>query len=185
MAHGLRAEVVPTEFRAEALLECLRGVVGADEVVLLPRAARTRDVLVTELSRMVREVHEVPAYSTRRVETDAGPLREALARGGVDVVTFTSSSTARNFAELFSAEERRAWLSGVVVAAIGPITAGTAAEHGLTTHVMPGEYTIPALAQAIIDHFRHGASVRGTGAAPSGRDVGATAGTMSRDSRRK
>jgi uroporphyrinogen III methyltransferase/synthase len=71
----------------------------------------------------------------------------------VDAVTFTSSSTARNFARLFTDEERRAWFAGVTVASIGPITAATAAEYGLTTTVMPSDYTIPALARAIAEHF--------------------------------
>ena len=63
------------------------------------------------------------------------------------------SSTARNFAELFTDDERRAWLGQVTVASIGPITAATAAEYGMTTDVMPGEYTIPALAKALSDYF--------------------------------
>lgn len=151
--HGVRVEAVPGEFRAEALVERLRGDLGSEDLVLLPRAARTRDLLVTELSRIAGEVTEVPAYSTRRVEGDGGRLREALAARAVDAVTFTSSSTACNFAELFSEEERRAWLSRVVVAAIGPITAATAAEYGLRATIMPSEYTIPALARAIAEHF--------------------------------
>ncbi len=154
--HGVRAEAVPAEFRAEALVERLRQDLRREDVVLLPRAAKTRDVLVTELSRIAGEVTEVPAYSTRRVDGDGSRLREALAARTVDAVTFTSSSTARNFAELFSEEERRAWLSRVVVASIGPVTAATAAEYGLRTEIMPGEYTIPALARAIAEHFSRG-----------------------------
>ena len=77
----------------------------------------------------------------------------ALAAGAIDAVTFTSSSTARNFAEMFTEEERRSWLGRVTVASIGPITAATATEYGLTTAVMPGEYTIPALARALAEHF--------------------------------
>jgi uroporphyrinogen III methyltransferase / synthase len=148
--HGVRVHAVPATFRAEALVERLRGELRGDDVVLLPRAAKTRDVLVTELRRLVAEVNEVPAYTTRRVEGETERLREALAARAVDVVTFTSSSTARNFAELFSAEERRALFSGVLVACIGPITAATAAEYGLGTDIMPDEYTIPALARAIV-----------------------------------
>lgn len=150
--HGLRVAVVPGEYRAEGLLERLRGQVGPGDRVLLPRAAQTRDVLVRGLRALGAEVTEVPAYTTRRVE-GAVRVREALQAGAVDVVTFTSSSTARNFAELFTEEERRRWLRKVVVAAIGPITAATAAEYGLTTHVMPRQYTIPALAAAIVEHF--------------------------------
>jgi uroporphyrinogen III methyltransferase/synthase len=152
--HGVRAAVVPDEYRAEGLVDALRGRIRPGQRVLLPRAARTRDVLVRELERLGAVVDEVPAYVTRRVEASAGPLRAQLAAGAVDVVTFTSSSTARHFAELFSDEERRRWREGVTVACIGPITAATAAEYGFTTRIMPREYTIPALARAIEDHFR-------------------------------
>lgn len=151
--HGVRADLVPDEYRAEGLLERLRGVVTPADRVLLPRAAETRDVLVTGLRRLGAQVSEVPAYATRRTEAGTTRLREALASGTIDAVTFTSSSTARNFAELFSEDERRDWLGRVTVASIGPITAATAADYGLTTDVMPGEYTIPALARALTDHF--------------------------------
>jgi uroporphyrinogen III methyltransferase/synthase len=151
--HGVRADVVPGEYRAEGLVERLRAVMTPADRVLLPRAAQTRDVLVTELRRLGAHVEEVPAYTTRRAEAGTARLREALAAGTIDAVTFTSSSTARNFAELFTDHERRAWLSRVTVASIGPITAATAAEYGMTTDVMPGEYTIPALAKALADHF--------------------------------
>ena len=152
--HGVRPDVVPGEYRAEGLVERLRAVMTPADRVLLPRAAQTRDVLVMELRRLGAHVDEVPAYTTRRGEGGGtARLREALAAGTIDAVTFTSSSTARNFAELFSEDERRAWLSRVTVASIGPITAATAAEYGMTTDVMPGEYTIPALARALGDHF--------------------------------
>jgi len=151
--HGVRPHVMPREFRAEGLIERLRPLVGAADRVLLPRAAQTRDVLPVELKRLGAAVTEVAAYATRRVDGAAGRLRDALATGAIDAVTFTSSSTARNFAELFTDEERRAWPRRVKVASIGPITAATAAEYGLVTDVMPREYTIPALARAIADHF--------------------------------
>jgi uroporphyrinogen III methyltransferase/synthase len=155
-AHGVRAEIVPGEFRAEALAERLRGLVHVGDRVLLPRAAETRDVLVVELRGLGAEVTEVAAYRTRPPLEVPGALRAALARGEVDAVTFTSSSTARNFARLFTDAERRAWFTGVTVASIGPITAATAAEHGFTTDVMPSEYTIPALARALAQHFDTG-----------------------------
>jgi uroporphyrinogen III methyltransferase/synthase len=151
--HGVHVDLVPGEYRAEGLLERLRGVVTPADRVLLPRAAQTRDVLVSGLRRLGAQVTEVPAYTTRRAEGSAARLREALAAGAIDAVTFTSSSTARNFAELFTEDERRDWLGRVTVASIGPITAATAAEYGLATRVMPGEYTIPALARALAEHF--------------------------------
>jgi uroporphyrinogen III methyltransferase / synthase len=151
--HGVRVELVPTEYRAEGLVEGLRRVLGSGDRVLLPRAKETRDVLVVELRRLGVAVTEVPAYQTRRIEDGVARLREALASGSVDAVTFTSSSTARNFAEQFSDDERSAWRGRITVASIGPITAATAAEYGLSTDVMPSEYTIPALARALADYF--------------------------------
>jgi uroporphyrinogen III methyltransferase/synthase len=53
----------------------------------------------------------------------------------------------------------RPLLAGVVVACIGPITARTAEEFGLTVTVMPTENTVPALADAIVKHFKKGARV--------------------------
>src|SRR5947207_7964238 len=66
--HGVRADVVPGEYRAEGLVARLRAVMTPAHRVLLPRAAQTRDVLVTELRRLGAHVNEVPAYATRRGE---------------------------------------------------------------------------------------------------------------------
>jgi uroporphyrinogen III methyltransferase / synthase len=151
--HGVRVDVVPAEYRAEGLVAQLGSRVTPGDRVLLPRAAQTRDVLVTELRELGVQVTEVAAYATRKADGGAPRLAEALAAGTIDAVTFTSSSTARNFAEAFSDDERRSWRGRVAVASIGPITAATAAEYGLTTDIMPAEYTIPALARAIADYF--------------------------------
>src|ERR671923_174873 len=151
--HGVRVDVVPAEYRAEGLVSRLRPLLSPRDRILLPRAAQTRDVLVTELRELGAHVTEVAAYVTRKAEGGAPRLAEALAAGAIDAVTFTSSSTARNFAEAFSDDERHAWRGRVAVASIGPITAATAAEYGLATDIMPAEYTIPALARAIADYF--------------------------------
>ncbi|HET8576213.1 MAG TPA: uroporphyrinogen-III synthase [Methylomirabilota bacterium] len=150
---GLRAEVVPDEYVAEALVDRLRPLIQAGDRVLLARAAQTRDLLVRELTALGAEVTEVPAYRTRAATERADTIREALAGGRVDVVTFTSSSTVKNFAALFRPAELGRLLAGVTVACIGPITRATAAAHGLQTHIMPEEYTIPALAGAIVTYF--------------------------------
>ncbi len=152
---GLRAEVVPTEYVAEGLVDRLRRRVQSGERVLLPRAAETRDVLVRELAAMGAAVDEVTAYRTRAAREQVGGLRAALAEGRVHVVTFTSSSTVRNFCALFPGAELRRLLGGVSLASIGPITRATAEGFGLVTHIMPEEYTIPALARAIVAHFEH------------------------------
>jgi len=121
--------------------------------VLLARAAEAREVLPAELTRGGATVDVVPAYRTVRNAANAEELRAMLRDGKIDAVTFTSSSTVRYFLELVGPEgiER---LRGVVVASIGPITAETAARHGITSDVMPDSYTIPALAEALIRHFQ-------------------------------
>ena len=150
---GLGAAVVPDEYVAEGLAARLRGLLAAGDRVLLPRAAETRDLLVRELEGMGTRVDEVAAYRTRPAAQGAAELRLLLERGGADVVTFTSSSTVRHFAALFEAGELPPLLRRVQVACIGPITRATAAEHGLDTAIMPGDYTIPALAAAIAAHY--------------------------------
>ena len=152
---GLRAEVMPDEYVAEALVDRLRPLICAGDRVLLARAAETRDLLVRELTALGAEVTEVPAYRTRAATERAGTIREALAGGLVDVVTFTSSSTVKNFAALFRPAELGRLLAGVTIACIGPITRATVAAHGLQSRIMPEEYTIPALAAAIVAYFEH------------------------------
>ena len=150
---GLAPELVPDEYVAEGLVAGLRGLVRAGERVLLPRAAETRDLLVRELAAMGASVDEVAAYRTRPAVEGAAELMAALEAGSVDVVTFTSSSTVRHFAALFAEGELARLMAGVLVACIGPVTAATAAEHGLSTAIEPEEYTIPALARAIAAHY--------------------------------
>jgi uroporphyrinogen III methyltransferase/synthase len=150
---GLPAEVVPSEYVAEGLAETLRPLIGCRDRVLLPRAAETRDVLVRELEAMGAVVDEVAAYRTRAASEAATGLREALGRGEVDVVTFTSSSTVRHFAAMWNPADLARVMTGVTVACIGPITRRAASACGLDTKIMPDEYTIPALAGAIVAHF--------------------------------
>lgn len=150
---GLTPAVVPEEYVAEGLLERLRPLVAPGDRVLLPRAAETRDVLVRGLTAHGARVTEVAVYRTRAATEHAAALREALREGRVDVVTFTSSSTVRSFCALFDPAELPRLLHGVTVACIGPVTRATAQRHGLTTRIVPGDYTIPALARAIVTHF--------------------------------
>jgi uroporphyrinogen III methyltransferase/synthase len=150
---GIRADVVPGEFKAEALVEA----VGTDRIrgtkVLVARAAEAREVLPEELTRRGATVDVVPAYRTVKSASNAGEVRRLLQEGRIDAVTFTSSSTVRYFLDLVG-EDAPSLLRGVVVASIGPITADTAARQGLSSHIVPDSYTIPALADALVRHFR-------------------------------
>ena len=150
---GVRADLVPAEFKAEALVEA----VGKERIrgarVLLARAAEARQVIPDELTRRGAMVDVVPAYRTLGNTVNADQLRASLRDGKIDVVTFTSSSTVRHFVDLVG-EEASGLLQNVVVASIGPITAGTASQHGIVSHIVPERYTIPALTEALIRHFQ-------------------------------
>ncbi len=152
-ALGLDVEVVPEEYVAEGLAARLRALIQPGDRVLLARASVARDVLVSRLEAAGARVDEVPAYRTLPAAEDTGPLRRALAQGKVDVVTFTSSSAVQHFAALFPGENLSRLLGAAAVACIGPVTCATARELGLETHIVPAEYTIPALARAIARHY--------------------------------
>ena len=152
---GIRPDLVPDEYRAEAVVDAFGkwDVKGIN--ILLPRAAKARQVLPVELVKMGASVDEIPAYQTVQPDHDKGRVRGMLEKGEIDMVTFTSSSTVTNFWEMFSEErqELKTWMAKVAVACIGPITAQTAEEQGLSVSLIPEEYTIEALTNAIVHHF--------------------------------
>ena len=152
-ARGLLVDVVPEEFRAEAVAEAMiaAGVRGGR--VLLPRAAVAREILPIALREAGATVDEVPAYETIMPSGDLGELRSWLVDGRVDLVTFTSSSTVRNFVARLGADAEPL-LAGVRAACIGPITADTARQAGLKVVVQPPTYTIAAFTEAIVAHLR-------------------------------
>ena len=150
---GVRADIVPAEFKAEALVEAIGSERVRGSRVLLARAAEAREIIPEELARRGARVDAVPAYRTVKNSSDAAELRSMLRDGKIHAVTFTSSSTVKHFLELVG-EEAAALLKGVTVASIGPITAETAAKRGIVSHIVPENYTIPALAEALVTHFQ-------------------------------
>jgi uroporphyrinogen III methyltransferase/synthase len=153
-AWGLTADVVPAQFKAEVLLEALSPHVKPGDKVLLARAQIAREVLPQGLVRLGVEVDVAPVYKARHV-TEIPPEAEiAFKEGKVDILTFTSSATVHNFANLVGKERFQTMAKTAVVAAIGPITAATLAEYGVTPQVQPQDYTIPALAAAVADYFQ-------------------------------
>ncbi len=158
--YGLIPDVIPTEFQAEGVIAALAHVGIRGSRILIPRAEVAREILPHQLRELGATVEVIPVYRTIAPAVDVASLTQQLQDGQVAVVTFTSSSTVRNFMELFGGRDRvRPLLAGVVVACIGPITARTAEEYGVTVTVMPAENTVPALAEAIVKHFREEARV--------------------------
>lgn len=148
----LRVDAVPEEYRAEALVTVLGDVSG--QRILLPRAAEARAVLPRELRTLGAQVDEIAVYQTFRPrQASTQELRALLQERKIDLITFTSSSTVRNFLALFPDDEVSALLGKTRIGCIGPITADTARECGLEVAIQPGTYTIPAFAAAIVECF--------------------------------
>jgi len=152
-AYGLKADVVPPAFKAEVLLHALSSQVTPGIRMLLARAQMAREVLPQGLVRLGAEVTVAPVYKTQAPREIPPAAAAALQEGRVDLLTFTSSATVHNFANLVGKERFRQLAAPAVVAAIGPITAATLAEYGLTAQIQPQDYTIPALAAAIVAYY--------------------------------
>ncbi len=144
---GVRPDFVPDEYIGEAILPGLGDVAG--QRILLPRADIARKALVDELSRQGAYPEEIAAYRTVPAQPDPQALREL--EQGVDIATFTSSSTVRNFFELLGGQAQ-ALLAGAVIACIGPITALEARKQGLGVQVVAEEYTVDGLVNALLKY---------------------------------
>ena len=154
-AEGLNSDILPESYRAESVAAAFAKEDMVGKRVLLPRAEEARPVLPMELHKMGAEVDEATTYATRQDRTNAATLITRLRAGTVDVVTFTSSSTVRNFKALLpSDEDLKVLMAGVQVASIGPITSETARDLGFEVHIEAESYTIPGLCDAIEDHFK-------------------------------
>ncbi len=155
--YGIRVDLMPPEFRTEAIVQALKelGPIAGTRF-LLPRADIARDVLADELRAAGAEVVDVTTYRTvtgaADRDSDYDVYRMLLDRQ-IDAVTFTSASTVRNFATIFGREQAADLLRTTVVASIGPVTAEAAQQLDIRTTVMPERYTIPDLVDALVEHF--------------------------------
>lgn len=152
--YGLVVDYVPVEFRAEEILKVLQGKVAAGDRVLMPRADIARKILPEALTRLGALVDEVTAYRTVPGEGQGVRIAEMLKKGEIHVVTFTSSSTVRNFVNMLGVTDINSLLSDVTVACIGPVTADTAREMGIEAALVAEEYTIEGLVKSILNYCK-------------------------------
>ena len=145
---GLRADVVPERFVAEGLADALRARVMRGERVLLPRAAGAREVLVDELSEQGARVDELVLYEAAVPHAPATEALQQLRAGEVDIATFASSSSVRNLIEMLDGDVGP--LRGVLIAAIGPVTAQAVRDAGLEPAIVAETFTIDGLVEALV-----------------------------------
>ncbi|MBC2713233.1 MAG: uroporphyrinogen-III C-methyltransferase [Desulfosarcina sp.] len=148
---GLKSDIIPESYRAESVVEALAATPVKGSKILMPRAKEARSVLPVELTRMGAIVDEMTAYETRQVENDAEDLIARLAARTIDMVTFTSSSTVKNFHRLLPPDRVNELMEDVTVASIGPITSRTARNLGLAVTIEAELYTVPGLVRAILN----------------------------------
>ena len=147
--HGIRVDFVPDEYVAEALVAGIGDVAG--QRILLPRADIARRALADGLAAKGALVDDVVAYRTLPADpADCGLLVGATTPLAVDIATFTSASTVRNFVALLGERSPREVLAGAIIACIGPITAHAAEEAGLHVDILAPEHTLEGLLRAII-----------------------------------
>jgi uroporphyrinogen III methyltransferase/synthase len=151
---GSKVKRVPSEYRAESILEAFSSLSLKGKRFLIPRPEIARDLLPRELQKRGAKVDVVDVYRTVPVRIDSRDLKKRLKSKEIDVLTFTSSSTVHSFARHFERKGLKTWIDGAVVACIGPVTEETARSYGLRPEIVAKEHTIGGLTQAIVDYFK-------------------------------
>lgn len=149
---GIVPDYCPDVYTIEGLIAGLTSQDITGQRFLLPRANIADKTLSKGITRLGAEVHEVAVYETASAAGTTSRAREILSSGQIDVITFTSSSTASNFVAAFG--DGGAALNNAKVACIGPKTAETATRAGLKVDIVASEHTIPGLVTAIERYFR-------------------------------
>ena len=150
---GLMSDIIPKTYQAESIVEAFRQEPMNGKRVLLPRAKEARPVLPVELHKLGAVVDEIVAYQTEQALENVDELIKHLEEGSIDLLTFTSSSTVKNFKALLPPDRFKSLIKGVTVASIGPITADTARDLGFKVDIMAKDYTIDGLCEAILQHY--------------------------------
>ena len=140
--HGILADLIPEEFRAESLIESLKDKVDGKKI-LIARAEVAREILPSELKKFGAEVTIAHAYKT------VPAAENSIAIESVDLITFTSSSTVENFVAAVGEK----FLSKAKTAAIGPITSETLKKFGVNADIVAEKFTIDGLVDAIKNFY--------------------------------
>ena len=151
------SDFIPEEHRAEAVLAGLQkkdNLTG--KYILLPRGDLANKMLPTELRKCGALVTDLTCYRTLladHADASGEDVYRNLHKQGIDIVTFTSASTVKNFVKILGKPSALDFLNSTCVASIGPVTAKAAAELGIRTTITPIKYTIPSLVDAILSHY--------------------------------
>ena len=157
--HKIKVNIAPENYSSEGIVENLKKIDIRNKTVVIPRSREGSEYLVEELKSLGAQVTEIPIYECN-IPSDysrASVFIKDLIQKKIDVITFTSPSTAQNLFKLsvkfISIGDLRKLLNGIVVVAIGPTTKGALKELGINTDLMPNKYTIEAMLDSMIQYF--------------------------------
>lgn len=155
LKHGIKADLIPEDYRAEGLVESLFRFDLKNKRVLIPRAQEAREILEESLMEMGAEVEVVPAYKTTIPQGLNPEATKAIFQTPPDLITFTSSSTVKNLFKIL--EEAQVSVEPIlresIAACIGPITAQTARKVGFKRIIQAKQYTVESLLDEITAFF--------------------------------
>lgn len=141
---GIIPDFIPEEFTSEGVIEVLKNLDVRNNKFLLPRAKDARDVIVEYIGSQGGICDVVPLYKTTLPEKPSKILEKP------DIVTFTSSSTVKNFLKIYGRKE----LADVLVASIGPVTSSTLRENNIEIHIEAMKYDTEGLLKAIEQYIK-------------------------------
>ena len=153
---GLKVNYIPEAYIAEAVVEGFKGFGIEGRRALLPRAEKAREVIPRELGKLGMQVDVLTVYRTLPPErTSASRIAKMITKREVDLITFTSSSTVKNFvSSLQGLLNIKRDLRDLKIACIGPVTAETAGSLGLNVDIVAEKYTIDGLIESICQFYQ-------------------------------
>ena len=147
--YGVRNVLIPKVFNTEALGELLIKEAIKGKNILLPRSKMGDDEFVTKLQSTGAQVTEINIYKTV-IPEQSKKLSTEIFKEGIDIATFTSSSTVHGLVDLLGGINK---LKNVNIACIGPVTETAIKKVGLTSDILAPESTVESLVEAIKTHF--------------------------------
>ncbi|MBI4743404.1 MAG: uroporphyrinogen-III synthase [Actinobacteria bacterium] len=150
---GLNIDYMPKKFVAESVVEDFKKMDIKNKKILIPRAEVAREVLPDELTKLGAKVDIAIAYKTVKDDSMKDKIKDLFLDKKVDVVTFTSSSTAENFLKMIEEAGLKESLENSAIAVIGQVTADKVTKLGYNVNIVPLVYTIKGLVEAIKNYF--------------------------------
>jgi uroporphyrinogen III methyltransferase/synthase len=148
--YGIKADIIPEQFVGEGIVEILKEELSSDDNILIPRSFDARSYLVDSLSTFCN-VKEIKIYKTVKEEIEnISEIKELLINEKIDFITFTSSSTVKNFFEMFKDVEISK-IAKLKIVSIGPITTSTVKQYGCTPWKEAAIYSVDGVINEIMD----------------------------------